>query len=234
LRTGVVVGGATIAVLGVPGVAFAHDITGTGDSVPEFLWMGIIHMLLGWDHLLFALGIVVLAGEPRRAAGMISLFAVGHSATLIAATLAEKQVSPHRVDIIIALSVAFVGAVGIFARPRTPAHWRLFGAAVLGFGLIHGLGLSTRLQEADVHSVSGILAFNVGIEIGQLTVILVGVLIGKLLARFVPGKIDQPITRRVAFIGLVVAGIALAGVLYAEKWTRPANPTATAETATIR
>src|SRR4051794_20887011 len=114
----------------------AHDITGTGDSIPEFLWMGVTHMMLGWDHLLFALGVVLLAGKPRRAASMISLFALGHSVTLIAATLTETSVSPRRVDIIIALSVAFVGVVGVFARPRTPLHWRLFGAAVLGFGLI--------------------------------------------------------------------------------------------------
>jgi hydrogenase/urease accessory protein HupE len=201
----------------------AHDITGTGDSIPEFLWMGFTQMLLGWDHLLFALGVVLLAGEPRRAARLISLFALGHSVTLIAATLAEQMISPHRVDIIIALSVAFVGAVGVFARPRTPAHWRWFGAAVLGFGLIHGLGLSTRLQEADVSSVSGILAFNVGIELGQLAVILACVAAGRLLARLPRVRLDRPAVRRIGFVGLVVAGVFLAGLLYSEKWTRPAT-----------
>ncbi|GAA1838121.1 hypothetical protein GCM10009682_63370 [Luedemannella flava] len=197
----------------------AHDITGTGDSIPEFGWMGVTHMVLGWDHLLFALGVVLLAGSPRRAAGMISLFALGHSVTLIAATLTETSVSPRRVDIIIALSVAFVGVVGVFARPRTPLHWRLFGAAVLGFGLVHGLGLSTRLQEAEVSSVSGILAFNVGIELGQLAVIGVCVLVGWGLRRVAPGKVAGPTAHRVGYAGLVVAGIVLAGLLVAERWT---------------
>lgn len=220
-RCGVVTAVTAAAVLAWPSAASAHDITGTGDSVPEFLWMGITHMLLGWDHLLFALGIVLLAGEPRRAARMISLFALGHSATLIAATLAEVTVSPRRVDLVIALSVAFVGVVGVFARPRTPVHWRWFGAAVLAFGLIHGLGLSTRLQQIDVGSVSGILAFNVGIEIGQLVVIAAGVLVGRLLSRYLPSRVPRPLGSRVAYVGLVVAGVVLAGLLYAERWTDP-------------
>ncbi|GAA1773804.1 HupE/UreJ family protein [Luedemannella helvata] len=207
--------------LGAATPAAAHDITGTGDSIPEFLWMGVEHMVLGFDHLLFALGVVLLAGQVRRAAGLISLFALGHSVTLIAATLAEVSVSPRRVDIIIALSVAFVGVVGLFARPRTPAHWRWFGAAVLVFGLIHGLGLSTRLQQADVSSVSGILAFNVGIELGQLAVIAACVLVGRLVAYVAPGKVPGRMARRLGNVGLVLAGLVLAGLLVAQRWTEP-------------
>jgi len=74
----------------------------------------------------------------------ISVCVAGHSLTLLAATLAGWQISATLVDVVIALSVVFVGVMGVRQGPR---DWRLIGAAVFGFGLIHGLGLSTRLQH---------------------------------------------------------------------------------------
>ncbi|WP_309235798.1 HupE/UreJ family protein [Amycolatopsis sp. SID8362] len=143
-----------------PPAASAHGISGSAadKNTLEFIPLGIEHMLLGWDHLLFIAGIVLLAGELRRAAKLISVFVLGHSTTLIAGTLAGWRVDATVVDIVIALSLVFVGVVG----------W--FGLGVFAFGLVHGLGLSTRLQDLGLPEdglFGRVIAFNVGVEIGQ-------------------------------------------------------------------
>jgi hydrogenase/urease accessory protein HupE len=170
-------------------VLFAHGITGraTDLSTLEYVPLGIEHMLLGWDHLLFVLGIVLLAGQPQRAAKLISLFVLGHSVTLIAGTLLEWRLSPAFVDGVIALSVVYVGVLGLRGRPE---DWTAVGATVFGFGLVHGLGLSTRLQELGIPDdglLGKTLAFNVGLEIGQLLAVLVVVAVIRVVAPRVRG-----------------------------------------------
>jgi hypothetical protein len=199
------------AVAGSPSAAWAHGITGAGadKSVWEFVPLGIEHMLLGWDHLLFIAGVVVLAGGLRRAAQLISVFVAGHSTTLIIATLAGWQVNATAVDVVIALSLVFIGVVGWFGHRD---RWRLFGFGVLGFGLIHGLGLSTRLQDLGLPEdglLARVIAFNVGVEIGQLLGIVAMLLIGKVIKRLVASS-KAP---RFAYAGLVVIGLLAAAVL---------------------
>lgn len=210
---------AAIAVVAGACPAAAHGLGDdvVGKSVPDFVPIGIEHMLLGWDHLLFIVAVVVLAGAPRRAAKFVSLFAAGHSLTLIVATLADWQVDSDLVDVAIALSIVFVGIVG--AR-GAPYPWRFFGAGVFGFGLVHGLGLSTRFQETglpDDGSVPRLIAFNVGIEIGQLMAIALVVLLG-LLALDVSGLRERaraPQVLRLVNLAVVVVGVAAAGTLTA-------------------
>src|SRR5215207_4874029 len=90
--------------------AHAHGIghEAADRSILGFIPVGIGHMLLGWDHLLFVAGVVLVAGQARRAAKLISLFVVGHSTTLIVATLAGWRVNPDAVDAVIAFSVVVV------------------------------------------------------------------------------------------------------------------------------
>lgn len=165
------------------GPAAAHGLGDdtVGRSVPDFVPIGIEHMLLGWDHLLFIVAVVLLGGTARRAAKLVSLFAAGHSLTLVVATLAEWRVDPDVVDVVIAGSIVYVGAVGVRGAPY---NWTLFGIGVFAFGLVHGLGLSTRFQETglpDDGRLARLIAFNVGIEIGQLLAIAAVVLFGLLL-----------------------------------------------------
>lgn len=198
-----------IALVGLPGAAFAHGIGGAPESVWGFVPLGIEHMLLGGDHLLFIAGIVLLAGELRRAATLISVFVAGHSTTLIIATVAGWRVNATAVDVVIALSVVFVGIVGVLGRPQ---HWWWFTAAVVAFGLVHGLGLSTRLQDLrlpDNGLVARVTAFNVGIEIGQLLAVVVMVALGKLFTKL----IMWPKAPRLAYGGLVAAGLVAAVIL---------------------
>ncbi|GAA3016796.1 HupE/UreJ family protein [Streptosporangium longisporum] len=201
-------------VIATPGTAWAHGIKGSAVDLDawEFIPLGIEHMLLGWDHLLFIAGVVLLAGEMRRAAQMISVFVAGHSTTLIIATAVGWHVSAAAVDVVIALSLVFVGIVGIVGWFGHRDRWRLFGFAVLGFGLIHGLGLSARLQDLGLPEdglLARVILFNIGIEIGQLLGIAVLLVIGRLIARFV----RSPKAPRVAYAGLVVVGLVAAVAL---------------------
>jgi hydrogenase/urease accessory protein HupE len=164
-------------------VLFAHGLNTAADTVPGFVWLGFVHMLQGWDHLLFIGGVVLLAARVRIAAGMLSLFALGHSSTLFTATVVGWRFDPLPVDVIIALSVAFVGVVALAGRPR---DWTWFGAAVFALGLVHGLGLSTRLQALGLPqdgTIPRVLAFNVGVELGQLLAVVVVYAAGVLVAR---------------------------------------------------
>jgi hydrogenase/urease accessory protein HupE len=162
--------------------AGAHGIgaDASDKSALEFLPLGIEHMLLGWDHLLFVAGVVLLAWDAKRAAKLISAFAAGHSLTLIVATLAGWRVNPTAIDAVIGLSVLFVAIVGLLGRPT---RWGWFAGAVFGFGLLHGVGLSTRLQDLGLPEdglLPKVVAFNVGIEIGQLAAVAVMALLGRL------------------------------------------------------
>jgi hydrogenase/urease accessory protein HupE len=200
--------------LGTPGAAFAHGVGGTSDTAGGFVWLGFTHMLLGWDHLLFIAGVVLLAGQVKRAAKLISVFAAGHSTTLIVATLAGWRANATMVDIVIALSLAFVGVIGWAGRPT---RWRWFAAAVLGFGLVHGLGLSTRLQELGVHHdgtlLARVIAFNIGVEIGQLLAVLGMFMLGDVLWYHLRRHFSWSTTWRTAYAGLMIAGLATAAVL---------------------
>lgn len=196
-----------------PAVAAAHGLAGGYDPnrpVPEYLWLGFWHMVAGWDHLLFIAGVVLLSESVRTAAKLISLFALGHSLTLLTATLAGWRLDPTLVDAVIALSLVYVGVQGLRGRPE---NMRLFAAVVFGFGLVHGLGLSTRLQDLglpDDGIVVRVVLFNVGVEVGQLLALAVMVGAGMLVVR----RLAQPgDARRPAFAMLTLAGLVAAAVI---------------------
>lgn len=131
---------------------------------------------------------------------------LGHSTTLIVATLAGWRVNPTAVDAAIGLSVLFVGIVGVCGRPKS---WRWFYLVVLGFGLLHGVGLSTRLQDLGLPEdglLARVIAFNVGIEIGQLAAI--GLMMG--VGRVARTMLGRPRVQRAAFATLAVVGTASA------------------------
>ena len=221
---------ASLALLASSEPALAHGIhaSAAGKSVLEFIPLGIKHMLLGWDHLLFIFGIVILAGNLRRAAKLISLFVAGHSLTLLVATIAGWKLDATLVDVVIALSLVYVGVQGIRSR-RMPGtadgsaiftkvtaeqteNWRLIAGVVFAFGLVHGLGLSTRLQDLglpDDGLVWRVIAFNVGVEIGQLLALSAVVAVGY----FVLPVVDWPKVRRAAFAMLVATGLVASAVL---------------------
>ena len=189
--------------------ASAHGIGGDAAdrSVLGFVPLGIEHMLLGWDHLLFVAGVLLLARDPRRSAKLISVFVLGHSTTLIIATLAGWTVSAAVVDAVIGLSVVVVGALGMFA---VTVDWARFTVLVGVFGLVHGLGLATRLHELGVPDdglLWRVVAFNVGIEVGQLTAILLMVVFASFAGGLVK-DVSPDGLRKVVSGGVFVGGMA--------------------------
>ena len=198
----------------VPAAGFAHALFADNNPnrpVLEYVWIGFLHMVGGWDHLLFILGIVLIAGALKPAAKLISLFVLGHSLTLIVATVAGWKLDPTLVDVVIALSLVYVGVQGLMGRPK---DFKLMGAIVFAFGLVHGLGLSTRLQELGLPEdgvLVRVILFNIGVEIGQLTALAIIVGLGTLAVRAL--KVPRE-NAHFAYSGLIVAGI-LAALLMA-------------------
>lgn len=160
--------------------ACAHGITGgdqvfleqnTGIQLIPFIYLGAKHMVTGYDHLLFLAGVIFFLYRFKDIAIYVTLFAIGHSTTLLAGVLGDFHVDPYLVDAIIGLSIVYK------AFENLDGFQRLFGfkpntkIAVLIFGFFHGFGLATKLQEFTLSKeglVENIVAFNVGVEIGQL------------------------------------------------------------------
>lgn len=160
--------------------AFAHGVASddkafiegsTGMQLLPFIYLGAKHMVTGYDHLLFLFGVIFFLYRLRDVGIYVTLFAVGHSVTLLYGVLSGTHVNPFLVDAIIGLSVVYK------ALDNLGAFKRFFGvqpntkAAVLIFGFFHGFGLATKLQEFTLSSeglVANIIAFNVGVELGQL------------------------------------------------------------------
>ena len=174
-------GRAAIAVAGLAAAtaAFAHGIEGedqsfllraTGVHVGPYLYLGAKHMVTGYDHLLFLAGVIFFLYRLRDVALYVTLFAVGHSTTLLLGVLGGLHVDAHLVDAIIGLSVVYKAFenLGGFKKLGWEPDTR---AAVLLFGFVHGFGLATKLQDLAISRdglVVNMISFNVGVELGQL------------------------------------------------------------------
>jgi len=139
----------------------------------SYMWLGATHMLSGYDHLAFVFGIIFFLSSFRDIVKYITAFTLGHSVTLIYATFNGIQLNYFLVDAVIALSVCYIAFSNIdgFAKYlNIKAPNMLF--MITGLGLIHGFGLSTRLQQlplSEDNLLLNIISFNVGIELGQIS-----------------------------------------------------------------
>ena len=159
--------------------AFVQGVDGPAPA--PFMYLGAKHMVTGYDHLLFLVGVIFFLYRLKDVVLYVSLFTLGHSVTLLVGVLWGVEVNAYVIDAIIGLSVCYK------AFENMGGFNRIFGwrpnakVAVLVFGLFHGLGLATKLQEFTVTTnglVANILSFNVGVEIGQvlaLTAVLIGI-----------------------------------------------------------
>jgi len=136
-----------------------------------FIYLGAKHMVSGYDHLLFLFGVIFFLYRLKDVGVYVSLFAVGHSVTLLWGVLNNTQVSPYMVDAIIGLSVVYKGFDNLGGFKKLLGYQPNTKAAVLIFGFFHGFGLATKLQDFTLSEdglVANIIAFNIGVEIGQL------------------------------------------------------------------
>ena len=142
-----------------------------GPAIGPFIYLGAKHMVTGYDHLLFLLGVIFFLYRPKHVVQYVTLFAIGHSITLLLGVLANLQVNAFFIDAIIGLSIVYKAFENIDGFKRVFGFEPNTKIAVFVFGLFHGLGLATKLQEFDLSEnglVINIISFNVGVEIGQI------------------------------------------------------------------
>ena len=159
--------------------AYAHGIAGddqafllraTGAHIGPYIYLGAKHMVTGYDHLLFLAGVIFFLYRLKDVALYVTLFALGHSTTLLIGVLGGWHVDSYLVDAVIGLSVVYKAFenLGGFRRLGVEPNMK---AAVLFFCFFHGLGLATKLQDLAISEdglVTNMVSFNVGVEIGQL------------------------------------------------------------------
>jgi len=169
----------------------AHGVSGKdavflqglrGRAVAPLMYLGAKHMVTGYDHLLFLAGVVFFLYRVKDVILYVSLFTLGHSITLLGGVLLHIRVNPYLIDAIIGFSVVYKAFENVDGFRRFFPWQPNTKVAVFVFGLFHGLGLATKLQEFDLSPnglVANIVGFNVGVEIGQglaLSLILIALL----------------------------------------------------------
>ena len=208
--------------------AFAHGVAdGDKGYIQEtsgflfwpFLYLGAKHMVTGYDHLLFLLGVIFFLYRMKEIGIYVTLFAVGHSSTLLLGVLTDISVSSYLVDAIIGLSVVYKALDNMGAWQRWLGVQPSTKAATLVFGLFHGFGLATKLQDFQLSPdglIGNLIAFNIGVEIGQLLA-LGAILIVMGFWRKTPGFWRHAYGANVVMmtLGFILAGYQLVGFFVA-------------------
>jgi hypothetical protein len=217
-----------IAALLFPAPAAAHNVSKRdasfvqstkGAAIAPFIYLGAKHMVTGYDHLAFLVGVVFFLYKLKDIVLYVSLFTVGHSVTLLTGVLGGVHANSYVIDAIIGLSVVYK------AFDNLNGFKRLFGfepytkIAVLIFGLFHGFGLATKLQELDLARnglVANIVSFNFGVEIGQiLALTAVLILLGYWRTRSSFLRYAFATNTALMAVGFVLVGYQITGYLTA-------------------
>lgn len=196
-------------VLAAHGVSSADQEILSNGGLLAYIYVGAKHMVTGYDHLLFLAGVIFYLSGFRDIVKFITVFTIGHSITLIGATYLGIKADEHLIDAVIALSVLYKGFenLGGFEKQLNIKSPNLL-FMVLIFGLIHGFGLSTRLQSFEMGAtqfLAKIICFNVGVELGQILALIPIVF---LITRW-QSKKSYDAFYKAANYYLVIAGIAL-------------------------
>ena len=167
-----------------PSIAFGHGVDeGTqqfltendGVAIVPFMYIGAKHMVTGYDHLLFLLGVIFFLYRAKDVLIYVSFFTLGHSITLLAGVYLDIKVNAYLIDAIIGLAIIYKGFDNLGGFQRLLGYQPNTKFAVLIFGLFHGFGLATKLQEFEFAReglLQNLIAFNVGVEIGQFFALL--------------------------------------------------------------
>ena len=204
--------------------AFAHSVT-EGDAgyiqeiwgvhVIPFIYLGAKHMVTGYDHILFLFGVIFFLYKFKDVAIYVSIFAFGHSTTMLFGVMYGWGVNAYIVDAIIGLSVVYkaLDNLGVYQRwfgvqPNTKL-------ATLIFGFIHGTGLATKILEYEIAQdglLYNLLSFNIGVEIGQILALVI-ILIVMSYWRRAQNFMQHAYTANVImmFLGFILMGLQIAG-----------------------
>ena len=209
----------------LPSLATAHGVAegdaqfierAQGMQIGPYLYLGAKHMVTGYDHLLFLAGVIFFLYRLKDVALYVTLFAFGHSLTLLLGVLGHLHINPYLVDAIIGFSVVYKAFenMGGFKSLNIKLDPR---GAVLLFGLAHGFGLSTKLQDLTLSKealIPNMLAFNVGVELGQFTALAL-ILLAFSWWRQHPSFLQRAFTTNMLIMtaGFVLCGYQLTGLL---------------------
>lgn len=187
----------------------------TGPHLLPFAYLGAKHMITGYDHLLFLFGVIFFLYRLKDIGLYVSLFALGHSTTMILGVYNDIAVSPYLIDAIIGFSVVYKALDNLGAFQRWFGFQPNTKAATLVFGLFHGFGLATKIQDYNMSPdglLPNLLSFNVGVEIGQLLA-LAAILIAMGYWRRSPSFWRHAYTANVLMMtaGFVLMGLQLTG-----------------------
>jgi hypothetical protein len=202
----------------------AHGVSGkdavylqglNGPAIGPLMYLGAKHMVTGYDHLLFLVGVIFFLYRLKDVLLYVSLFTIGHSVTLLAGVLGGIRANPFLIDAIIGFSVVYKAFENMDGFKRFLGFQPNTRMAVLIFGLFHGFGLATKLQEFELAAnglVANIVSFNVGVEIGQ-GLALAGILIALTWWRARQGFLQHAFATNAVVMacGFLLVGFQLSG-----------------------
>ena len=209
---------------------FAHNVSkqdanfvqsNQGIAIFPFIYLGAKHMVTGYDHLAFLVGVIFFLYRMKDIVLYVSLFTIGHSITLLAGVLAGIHANPYVIDAIIGVSVVYKAFENMNGFRRLLGFQPNTKLAVLIFGLFHGFGLATKLQDLDLSRnglVANILSFNVGVEMGQVLA-LTAVLIALSAWRTRPGFLQHALATNTLLmaVGFLLVGYQITGYFIAAR-----------------
>jgi len=199
--------------------ALAHNVaesdkayiqTHPGVNIVPYIYLGAKHMITGYDHLLFLFGVIFFLYRLKDVGKYVTLFAVGHSSTLLAGVLFNLHANPFIIDAIIGFSVIYKAIDNLGGFKTVLGFEPNQKAAVLIFGFFHGFGLATKIQELALSRdglFANLVSFNVGVEFGQLAALSVILIFMTLWRR--SASFDRSVV--IANAVLMTAGVVLVG-----------------------
>jgi len=218
----------SLALLLLAGTLYAHGVAGedaeflernAGRALSVFTYLGAKHMFTGYDHLLYLVGVIFFLYRPKDIAVYVTLFALGHSITLLGGVLGDIRVNVYLVDALIGLSVVYKAFENLNGFRTVLGFQPNAKVAVFSFGLAHGFGLATKLQEFSLSEdglIANIVSFNVGVELGQLMAL--AVLLFLINVWRASGKFTlhaNAFNILLMFAGFLLASYQMAGYFYA-------------------
>ncbi|MFK7780485.1 MAG: HupE/UreJ family protein [Candidatus Gracilibacteria bacterium] len=208
----------------LPIAVYAHGVStndatfmvaNSGPAIIQYMYLGAKHMITGYDHILFLIGVVFFLYHMKDIALYVSLFTIGHSTTLLIGVLGGITVNSFLIDAIIGLSVVYKGFDNLGGFKKVFGFQPSTKKAVGIFGLFHGFGLAAKLQDytfSEEGLITNIISFNVGVEIGQILALIL-VLVGFSYLRIDPKfqKKSYIINGILMLLGFILIGFQLTG-----------------------
>ena len=187
---------------------FIQETSGT--LIIPFIYLGAKHMVTGYDHLLFLFGVIFFLYRLKDVSIYVTLFALGHSVTLLSGVLMDININAYLIDAIIGFSIVYKALDNMGAYERWFGYQPSTKIATHVFGLIHGFGLATKILEYNISTdglIPNLFAFNIGVELGQVLGLSIIFILISYWRRF--GNFNQDAYR--ANVALMVGGFIFVG-----------------------